>query len=110
MIALGELFIDRVEELCGAFVGLDDFLDGVPREVLARDDSWRARHGIDLATGNLVTSVHSWIVRTKHHTILIDTCHGNDKDRGGNFGHMLQIDWLDRLAAKGIPVDIVFEQ
>lgn len=110
MIAIGDLRIDRVEELCGAYVGLDEFLDGIPREVLSRDPAWRARHGIDPETGNLVLSVHSWIVRTRHHTILIDTCHGNDKDRGeGNFGHMFQIDWLGRLAAKGLqPEDIDF--
>lgn len=109
MITLGELHIDRVEELCGAFVGPDDFLDGVPREALVREDSWRTHHGIDIATGNLITSIHSWIVRTKHHTILIDTCLGNDKQRDGGFGHKLQIDWLGRLDAKGLrPQDIDF--
>lgn len=110
MITIGELRIDRVEELCGAFVGPDDFLDGIPREVLARDSSWLARHGMDLATGNLVTSIHSWIVRTRHHNILIDTCYGNHKDRGeGHLGTNLQSDWLDRLAAKGLrPEDIDF--
>jgi glyoxylase-like metal-dependent hydrolase (beta-lactamase superfamily II) len=109
MIAIGELQIDRVEEICGAFLGMDEFLDGVPREVLARDPAWRARHGVD-STGKLVTSVHSWIVRTKHHVILIDTCLGNDKDRGeGNAGHRLQLNWLNRLRAKGLrPEDVDF--
>jgi hypothetical protein len=29
----------------------------------------------------LVTSVHSWFIRTAHHTILLDYCAGNHKDR-----------------------------
>lgn len=109
MIMIGDLQVDRVEELYGAFVGADDFLDGVPRAAFTRDDAWRAAHGFDLATGNLVTSIHSWVVRTRHHNILIDTCNGNDKDRGGSFGHMQQINWLDRLAATGLhPEDVNF--
>src|SRR5688500_9248786 len=106
MISVGDLRIDRVEEMCGAFVSADEFLVSVPREAFSRGDAWCARHGIDLATGNLITSVHSWIVRTNHHTILIDSCCGNNKDRGeGNFGHMLQIDWLERLAVKGLQAE-----
>ncbi|MFO1425857.1 MAG: MBL fold metallo-hydrolase [Steroidobacteraceae bacterium] len=42
-------------------------------------------------------------MRTPRHTILVDTCIGNDKDRGGAEGfHMLRTGWLDNLHAAGV--------
>lgn len=110
MIAIGDLRIDRVEEMCGPFVGASDFLDGVPPDAFERGDEWLVRHGVDLATGNMIMSMHSWLVRTRHHNILIDTCFGNDKERGeGHIGTHLKQDWIGRLAALGLaPEDIHF--
>src|ERR1700733_3062037 len=42
---------------------------------------WLLADHFDTVTGNLVGSFHSWLLRTRHHTILVDTCVGNDKDR-----------------------------
>ena len=108
MISIGDLRIDRVEELCGAFVGAHEFLADVPDEALARNEAWLALHGMDLASGKMITSVHSWIVRTGRHTILIDTCYGNHKTRlDAPPGHQLALDWLGRLAKQGLqPEDI----
>ncbi len=53
----------------------------------------------------------SWVVRTRHHTILVDTCIGNDKPRPGSRFHLTRTDYLDRLAAAGVApeaVDFVF--
>ena len=33
------------------------------------------------ASGKLVFSFHSFVVKTGHHTILINSCLGNDKER-----------------------------
>ena len=58
-----------------------------------------------------VSSIHSWLIRTSHHTVLIDTCVGNHKDRP-EFPRFNRLDvpWLDRLAAAGVTpeqVDLV---
>ncbi|HRD77188.1 MAG TPA: MBL fold metallo-hydrolase, partial [Hyphomicrobiaceae bacterium] len=35
----------------------------------------------DPKTGKIILCIQSYVVRTKHHTILVDTCVGNDKHR-----------------------------
>jgi glyoxylase-like metal-dependent hydrolase (beta-lactamase superfamily II) len=59
---------------------------------------------------NMLLSIHSFVVRTPHHTILVDTCVGNDKEKmsfpqwNGRQG-----DYLKNLAAAGLsPEDIDF--
>lgn len=62
----------------------------------------------DPASGKLVTSVHTWLVRGEGVVMLIDTGSGNGKNRP-NFPifHMLNTDWLQRLAALGVrPEDV----
>ena len=50
------------------------------------------------------------MIRTKHHTILFDTCCGNHKERGGVYPfHMVDTPYLENLAAMGCkPEDIDF--
>lgn len=60
--------------------------------------------GYDVNSGKLVTSVHSWLVRSADGMcLLIDTCFGNHKPRP-NFPmfHMQQTDWLAQLASFGV--------
>jgi glyoxylase-like metal-dependent hydrolase (beta-lactamase superfamily II) len=49
-------------------------------EVLELHKHWLAPHFL-AADGMLILSIHSYVVRTRHHTILVDTCVGNDKNR-----------------------------
>jgi hypothetical protein len=35
----------------------------------------------DPDTGLLRSSIHSWVIKTPHHAILIDSCVGNHKER-----------------------------
>jgi glyoxylase-like metal-dependent hydrolase (beta-lactamase superfamily II) len=56
----------------------------------------------------LLMSFHSWVVRTRHHTILVDSCAGNDKNRPGSPRfHMLKQPYLERLKAAGVEPDDV---
>jgi glyoxylase-like metal-dependent hydrolase (beta-lactamase superfamily II) len=71
---------------------------------------WLTPSNMDAATGNLIQSVHSWLVRTPEHTILIDTATGNAKERIKNpIFHHLNTPYLQRLAAAGVqPEDVDF--
>lgn len=40
---------------------------------------WLQPHFLDTEK-NILLSIHTFLVRTTHHTILIDTCIGNDKE------------------------------
>jgi glyoxylase-like metal-dependent hydrolase (beta-lactamase superfamily II) len=50
-----------------------------------------------------IASIHTWVVKTRHHTILIDSCAGNHKNRPAlpRF-HQLDLPFLERLAEAGV--------
>lgn len=102
-LAIGDIQVQRVEEFCGPSIPADFFLTDVPPDALERQAHWLFPEVVQPGTDYLVTSVHSWVVRTRHHNILIDGCYGNHKSRPGlPVGDMMNTDWLDRLAACGL--------
>jgi glyoxylase-like metal-dependent hydrolase (beta-lactamase superfamily II) len=63
---------------------------------------------IDPQTGMLVFSFHSFVIKTGHHTILIDACIGNDKERPTRpQWHHLRSNYMADLAAAGVRPDQV---
>ena len=103
VLRLGDIGIERVEESCAPAVTPDEFLAGLPADAIERNAGWLVPSAFDPTSGRLVMSVHSWIVRTCHHTVLIDTCIGNGKCRPGMpSADRLDLPWLERLAAKGL--------
>ena len=81
MITLGDTSVTRIEEQFGPGF-LPDFLfpDWDPA-VLDEHRSWMVPQCFDETQGRFIASIHSWLVRTPRHVILIDTCSGNDKER-----------------------------
>jgi glyoxylase-like metal-dependent hydrolase (beta-lactamase superfamily II) len=58
--------------------------------------------------GDLYLSYHSYVVRTRRHTIVVDTCIGNGKDRPSMpEWHSLDTPYLARLADVGVHPDDV---
>ena len=107
-LTIGQLQIDRVEEFCAAVVAPQELLSGLPDDAVSRHADWLLPDCIDPGSGRMITSVHSWLVRTRHHTILIDTCYGNDKTRPSlPAADHLDTPWLARLAQKGVHPDEV---
>ena len=58
----------------------------------------------DQATGKMVITYQTFVVRTKHHTILVDTCTGEDKGYPAPMDFPKQ-PWLDGLAAAKLRVE-----
>lgn len=108
MITLADTTITRIEEQQGPGF-LPDFLfpDWDPK-VLEEHRDWMVPDCFDDAGGRFIASVHSWLVRTSHHVILIDTCGGNDKERPllERF-HRQSHPYLARLAAAGVQPEAV---
>jgi hypothetical protein len=44
---------------------------------------WLAPRYYDTALGRMISSIHSWMLRTPRRVILVDTCTGNHKSRPG---------------------------
>jgi glyoxylase-like metal-dependent hydrolase (beta-lactamase superfamily II) len=106
---IGGTSVTRVGELLG-FSSLppEQYFDGFERPVLERHLEWLVPHHYSPEHGQLMTSVHSWLIRTERHTILLDSCAGNHKDRPGfaRF-HQLETDYFERLREAGAaPEDI----
>jgi len=106
---LGQIVIQRiVESICTGFDPLSFFPETTPDD-WARHRTWMEPQALDPASGNLVLTIQAFLVRTDHHTILIDTCVGNHKPRPLRpFWHMQKLNtFLPRLAAAGVsPEDV----
>jgi glyoxylase-like metal-dependent hydrolase (beta-lactamase superfamily II) len=106
---LGQIVIQRiVESICTAFDPLSFFPETTPDD-WARHRTWMEPRALDPVSGNLVLPIQAFLVRTRRHTILIDTCVGHDKSRPQwLFWHMKKFDtFLPRLAAARVrPEDV----
>jgi glyoxylase-like metal-dependent hydrolase (beta-lactamase superfamily II) len=103
---VGDLRIDRVEEMEKPLVKLRDLLPDLPEDAMERHAHWLFPGFEYPATGLSIMAEHSWVVRTRHHVVLIDTCWGNAKPRPG-VGDRLDTPWLERLTRLGLrPEDI----
>ena len=105
-ITVGRLRVSAVVETAGPTRATWLFPE-TTAEALDRHRDWLAPHFLD-AEHRLLQSVHTFVVRTPDLTVLVDTCIGNDKDRGGRRPfHMLRTGFLDTLKAAGVAPDAV---
>ena len=106
---IGAVSVTRVEEQIGfASFPPEQYLAGFERTLLQKHLPWLVPHHYSPEHDRLVTSVHSWLIRTNRHTILLDCCGGNHKERPGlaRF-HQRDTPYLARLLAAGAaPEDI----
>jgi glyoxylase-like metal-dependent hydrolase (beta-lactamase superfamily II) len=108
MFNFGDVEILRVEESLGRGFRPKTLLPDWNAAEIAPHLRWLAPTYYDPQSDRIVASVHSWVLKTRHHTILIDTCVGNHKERPDLKGfHMLNQPYLENLAAAGLkPGDI----
>ncbi len=105
----GDLTIHRVIEQETTFLPALDLMPTLTPDLLAQNRQWMRAAGAIDAEDVLILCFQSYIVKTPHHTILMDTCFGNDK----NFPDRPVIhkrtdeSWVRNLAATGFkPEDI----
>lgn len=106
---LGELRIERiVESICADFEPLSFFPETTPAD-WEHHTTWMKPRAMDAATGNIILTIQAFLLQTRHHTILIDTCVGDHKPRPHRpQWDMLQLNtFLPRLAAARVaPEDV----
>jgi glyoxylase-like metal-dependent hydrolase (beta-lactamase superfamily II) len=101
---LGSVTIHRIVEQEAPLFLVSDFFPALTKEMLDENRSWlEPKYFTD---GKVVLCVQSYIVKTPHLTIMIDSCVGNHKHRPARpFWHMMKSDQYEKnLAAAGFGV------
>lgn len=105
---VGDIRVTRVGELV-----LDNFtptslFPDWDSKILRDHQSWLSPGSMDESFEHALMSVHTWVVRTPKHTLLIDPGVGNDKNRPftPGFNH-LHLPFLERLSAAGVKPEAV---
>ena len=108
---LGDISLARVLESEFPEFEPTHLLPDATPENLAPHLDWLTPRVIDPETGKLVLAIQSYVIRTRHHNILIDTCVGEDKERTFDPAWNMRTGtrYLADLAALGLaPADIDF--
>ncbi|WP_225703347.1 MBL fold metallo-hydrolase [Bradyrhizobium cenepequi] len=102
----------KVEEQLLRTVPPSFLYPGLTSEEFAIAQATLAASDVEPPRDALILSVHTWVVKTPRHLILIDTASGNDKERPTNpLFHRQNLPYLEQLRQAGVSpeaVDFVF--
>ena len=102
-----DMTIHRIVEDEKGYTPALEFLPGLSKDVLEENRSWMQDMGaLNPADDTLVLCFQSYVVRTPHHTVLVDSCIGNDKPRSARAAWNGKQDgnYMRALAAAGVGV------
>jgi glyoxylase-like metal-dependent hydrolase (beta-lactamase superfamily II) len=99
---LNAVTIDVLVEQPQAAFDLAWLFPKITFEQFMEERDWMVPRFFDPVNRKVMLSIHTYVIRTKHQTILFDTCCGNHKERGGVYPfHMVETPYLENLAAMG---------
>lgn len=104
---IGDITWHRIIEAEGPEFDINFLLPDAPAEEIDAYRDWMEPRFLEPGTNKLVMATQSYVLKTRHHNILIDACVGNDKERrfyppwSGQSGSR----YLDALAGVGLSVD-----
>lgn len=108
---IGDATVTRIDELRWTDTDPAILYPDIDETALAEHGSSLSAGSYDRRTGRLAQSIHSWLVRLRGRTVLIDTATGNGKQLpSAPRLHRLDEPYLERLAAAGVrpeQVDLV---
>ena len=76
---IGNIRVTRILEMCDPLRTPYEWFPDCTEEALKPHLHWLMSKSISPATGRLILPIQSYLVRTTHHTILVDSCVGNNK-------------------------------
>ncbi len=109
-LQLGDVTIDRLVELEGPGYEPNFFFPDATMEGFEGEMDWLLPHFWDAAANTFLRSIQSYVIRTDHHTVLVDSCVGHGKERPSTPAwHQRDSTWLDQLIAAGVrPEEVDF--
>jgi glyoxylase-like metal-dependent hydrolase (beta-lactamase superfamily II) len=100
---IGSFEINRIADYQGPFFAPHEFFPDFDPAVVEENAALLGPRLIEPGTGKLMFSFHSFVVKTGRHTILIDSCIGNDKERPTRPQfHRMRTPFIDDLARLGV--------
>lgn len=100
---VGDVQVTKIVEQVGAGFHAHMLFPDWDPAVLGQNHDLRLPDIFIEAEGRFISSIHTWVIRTRRHVILIDTCAGNHKHRPHLPRlHRLQLPYLERLAVAGV--------
>jgi len=110
MYKLGELEIHRAIESEVPIFDTFSFFPDATKEVVEANKDWLMPRYIDPKTIEVILCIQSYVIKTLHHTILVDTCVGNHKSRPARPSwHMQNSPFIEELAGVGVqPEEVDF--
>ena len=103
--SVGDLTIYRLVELVEPYGRALDLMPALTQELLDQNRHWLEPHALT-REDFFVLTMQSYIVRTPHHTILVDSCLGNHKPRSHPAWNMKTDDnYIRGLASLNLSVD-----
>jgi glyoxylase-like metal-dependent hydrolase (beta-lactamase superfamily II) len=108
-LSLGDIALTRVVESDDPHLVASMVFPDWNADAVAPHRGWMAPRHLTPEGEKLVIVIQSFLVKTARHTILVDACGGDDKNRAGPHFHQRRTNWLETLAAAGArPEDIDF--
>src|SRR5689334_656065 len=107
ILSVGDLTIHRIIEQETTFMPALELLPALTPELLGENRYW-LKHAAAIDDADvLMLCFQSYVVKTPHHTILVDSCIGNDKPRPNRPKWNMKTDdtYLRALGAAGFSVD-----
>src|SRR5882724_1320021 len=103
---VNDMTIHRIVEQEAGFTPILEFLPSLSKGLLDENRSWMEPAALDPA-GMAVLCFQSYVVKTPHHTILVDACIGNDKSfpHRPSWHRKSDSNWMGALKAAGVTVD-----
>ncbi len=107
---LGGVLVDTVIEIDRLDSRPEVIFPDAPRAAIEAAIAFLPAGSIDPDTLGFALGFHGYLIRTRHHLVLVDTCFGNHKERPYlDAAHRRNGDFLSRLAALGVmPEEIDF--
>jgi glyoxylase-like metal-dependent hydrolase (beta-lactamase superfamily II) len=101
-----DMTIYRIVEQEYGFTPIREFLPSLTAALLDENRAWLEPAGLDPSTNHVVLCFQSYVVKTPHHTVLVDACIGNDKNHAHRPAWHRKNDpnWMTALRAAGVGV------
>ena len=97
----------RIVEYEGPLLSPFEIFGDCTQAHLDANRSWLVPRFADAASGILIISIQSFLIRQDGLTVLVDACGGNDKERARVHFHLRSWPWLATLRSAGVaPEDI----